>query len=194
MSISLPLPHYPPVPYLSLTSTSTFTSLCPSPNLSLYAFISQFPFPFWIVSPDLSLFPLNILPPLPLYSLYVHPFPNVSPPNLSLSLPPSTTNSLLLISAFCQTSKWIFPSLYLCSSLLSQSLSILPPSLSMFPLSLNLTHTFIQVFQTVSSLPLCYWTLHCQSFIDFSTFSNELFKGLNILHLFFKPLLWKTGW
>ena len=152
--LSLPLPHYPPVPYLSLASPSTFKSLCPSPYLSLYPLISQFPFPLWH----------SLTQSIPLSSKYLAP----SPPILFL-LPISFSFRMffhLISHCFCplyhklsSLNLCILPDfkmdpLYLSSSPLPQSLSILQSSLSMSTLPLHLSHTF-NGSQTVSSLPLC---------------------------------------
>ena len=142
-------------------------------NLTLYAFISQFPFPFWIVSPDLSLFPLNILPSLPLYSLYVLPFPNVSPPNLSLSLPLYHKLSSINLCILPDFKMDLSSSLPLFFSSPPITLHLATISLHVYSVTPPFSH--FQVFHTVSSFPLCYWTLHCQSFIDFIL--SNLYSG-----------------
>ena len=124
--------------------------------------------PLYSLPPHLSIYPNTSSPYISL-SILTHPLPtslcilssltslslfDIASPNLSLFPQISCPLSPYISLAY------IFPSLYLSPSTFPQSLSILPPSLSVSTLSLHLSHTF-SVSQTVSFLPLCYWTLYC---------------------------------
>ena len=90
-----------PNPQYSFPSLSPFSLSFPlSHSVSPHLLIS-FPLPNGLTQPLLLSLYLSISCP-------ISSSPNASPPHLSLSLPLSNTDLFLLISAFCQTSKWIF--------------------------------------------------------------------------------------
>ena len=106
------------------------------------------------ISPNLPLsYKLNLYLLFPIISLSILP-------SVPLNILPSHITLSIFFSALCQTSKWILLSFYLSSPFPNVYLiSLLLANLSLPFYSFSPPFSHFIPSKTVSSLPLCYWTL-----------------------------------